>query len=207
MIETIEVQKRDITGSWKLRKLRAQGLVPAILYGHGEANVCLSLKKETVLSLVRHGVKLVSLTGAITDTALLREVQWDSLGSEIVHLDFARVSQSETVEISLPIHLHGEAPGAVGSGQLRFVTHEVTISCPANALPEFLSVDISKLMMGDSIHVNEMQLPAGATAVTPGAVVIVQVVEQVIIEEPVAAVPEPEVIAKGKVDAEAKPKA
>jgi large subunit ribosomal protein L25 len=159
-----------------MRKLRASGFVPAILYGHGEANVCLAVKIESVLSLVRHGSKLVSLTGAISDTALLREVQWDSMGSEIVHLDFARVSQTEQVEVSLPVHLHGEAPGAIGSGQLRFVTHEVTIKCPAASLPEFLTVDISHLQLGQAIHVNEMKLPAGASAVTPGSVVVVQVV-------------------------------
>ena len=206
MIESIEVQKRDVIGSWKVRKLRATGMVPAILYGHGEANVCLAVKIESVLSLVRHGTKLVSLTGAITDTALLREVQWDSMGSEIVHLDFARVSQTELVEVSLPIHLHGEAPGAVGSGQLRFLTHEITIACPAVKLPEFLTVDISQLQLGDSIHVSEMTLPEGATAVTPGTVVIVQVATPTAVVEEVVATPVPAVIEKGKADADAKPK-
>lgn len=208
MIETIEVQKREVLGSWKVRKLRAEGLVPAILYGHGEANVCLSVKIESVLSLVRHGSKLVSLTGAITDTALLRDVQWDSMGSEIVHLDFARVSQTELVEVSLPIHLHGEAPGAVGAGQLRFLTHEVTIKCPALSIPEFLTVDISQLLLGKSIHVNEMKLPEGASAVTPGSVVVVQVVAPTQSGDtadaalvPAAA---PAAAAKGSTDAKAK---
>ncbi len=208
MIETIEVQKRDDLGSWKMRKLRASGFIPAVLYGHGEANVCLSVKVESVLTLVRHGSKLVSLTGAISDTALLREVQWDSMGSEIVHLDFARVSQTELVEVSLPIHIHGEAPGAIGSGQLRFVTHEVTIRCPAASLPEFLTVDIGQLQLGHSIHVNEMKLPEGATPVTPGSVVIVQVVAQAqSADDAAAAVAEPELIRKEKAaEGDAKPK-
>ena len=206
MIETIEVQKREVIGSWKVRKLRAEGLVPAILYGHGEANVCLSVKIDSVLSLVRHGSKLVSLTGAITDTALLRDVQWDSMGSEIVHLDFARVSQTELVEVSLPIHLHGEAPGAVGAGQLRFLTHEVTIKCPAASIPEFLTVDISQLLLGKSIHVNEMKLPDGASAVTPGSVVVVQVVAPTGNTEEAVAAPAaaPAAAAKGSTDAKAK---
>jgi len=207
MIETIEVQKRDDIGSWKMRKLRATGFVPAILYGHGEANVCLAVKVESVLALVRHGSKLVSLTGAISDTALLREVQWDSMGSEIVHLDFARVSQTESVEVSLPIHLHGEAPGAIGAGQLRFVTHEVTIKCPAASLPEFLTVDISNLQLGHSIHVNEMVLPEGATPVTPGSVVIVQVVAPAQSADDATAVgAEPELIRKEKAEVDAKAK-
>ncbi len=135
--------------------------------------------------------------GDVTDTALLREVQWDSFGSECVHLDFARVSQTELVEVSLPIHLHGEAPGAVGTGQLRFVTHEITIRCPAAKLPDHLTVDISHLQMGQSIHVNEMKLPEGASAVTPGSVVVVQVVAPTAeTEEAAAGATEPELIRK-----------
>ncbi len=109
MIETIEAQVREAAGTRAVMKVRGKGLVPAILYGHGEANVCLSIKEEAVASLIRHGTKLVNLVGAVKDTALLRDVQWDSLGSEIIHLDFARVSQTELVEVTLPIELHGEA--------------------------------------------------------------------------------------------------
>jgi large subunit ribosomal protein L25 len=206
MIETIQVNKRDAVGSWNVRKLRASGQIPANLYGHGEANLNLSVATEAVNKLLKHGSKLVSLTGDVTDTALLREVQWDSLGSYVVHLDFARVSQTELVEISLPVHLHGEAPGAVGSGQLRFVTHEVTIRCPAAALPEFLTVEIGQLQLGQSIHVNEMKLPEGASAVTPGSVVIVQVVAAAgeVDVSAAASTAEPELIRKEKPDADAK---
>jgi large subunit ribosomal protein L25 len=206
MIETIQVKKRDVVGSWNVRKLRATGQIPANLYGHGEANLNLSVATETVNKLLKHGTKLVSLTGDVTDTALLREVQWDSLGSYVVHLDFTRVSQTELVEISLPVHLHGEAPGAVGSGQLRFVTHEVTIRCPAASLPEFLTVEIGQLQLGQAIHVNEMKLPEGASAVTPGSVVIVQVVAAAgeADDAAAAAVVEPELIRKEKPDADAK---
>ena len=206
MIETIQVNKRDAVGSWNVRKLRASGQIPANLYGHGEANLNLSVATEAVKKLLKHGSKLVSLTGDVTDTALLREVQWDSLGSYVVHLDFARVSQTELVEISLPVHLHGEAPGAVGSGQLRFVTHEVTIRCPAAALPEFLTVEIGQLKLGQSIHVNEMKLPEGASPVTPGSVVIVQVVAAAGESDDTAGAGgvEPELIRKEKPDADSK---
>jgi large subunit ribosomal protein L25 len=206
MIETIEVKSRDAIGSLKVRKLRATGMIPCNLYGHGEANLNLSVAREAVDKLLKHGTKLVSLTGAVTDTALLREVQWDSFGSEVVHLDFARVSQSELVEISLPVHLHGEAPGAVGSGQLRFVTHEITIRCPAASLPEHLTVDISKLQIGQAIHVSEMTLPQGASSVTPGSVVIVQVVAAASQSDDTAAAAatEPELIRKEKPEADAK---
>jgi large subunit ribosomal protein L25 len=179
MIETIEVKKRDVTGSRAMIKIRERGHIPAILYGHGEENVCLTVALDTVNGLIKHGTKLVTLTGDVNDTALLRAVQWSSMGDSIIHVDFARVSQSETVDVRVPIHLYGEAPGAMSSaGQLRFATHEITIRCPAASIPEFLTCDIGALQLGQTIHVSELKLPEGATAITPAGVVIVQVVSQ-----------------------------
>jgi len=176
MIETIEVAKRDVLGSRAMIKIREKGLIPAILYGHGQENVCLTVSLDTVNNLIKHGTKLVSLSGDVVDTALLRAVQWSSMGDHIIHVDFARVSQTEDVEVTIPIHLHGEAPGALSAaGQLRFLTHEITIKCPASIIPEYLVCEIGALQLGQSIHVSELTLPAGATSITPGAIVIVQV--------------------------------
>lgn len=201
MIETIEVKKRESTGSRAMIKIREKGHIPAILYGHGEENLCLTVSLDTINGLIKHGTRLVTMTGDVNDTALLRAVQWSSMGDHIIHVDFARVSQSETVDVPVPIHLHGEAPGALSSaGQLRFVTHEIQIRCPAVSIPEFLVCDISALQLGQSIHVNELKLPEGATAITPGGVVIVQVASQSAVTEEVAAVTgaEPELIRKEK---------
>ena len=128
MIESIEVAKRDVLGSRAMIKIRKKGLIPAILYGHGQENVCLTVSLDTVNSLIKHGTKLVTLTGEVVDTALLRSVQWSNMGDRIIHVDFARVSQTETVEVLLPIRLHGET---IAGGQLRFVTHEILIRCSA----------------------------------------------------------------------------
>ena len=171
MIETIEVAKRDVLGSRAMIKIREQGLIPAILYGHGQENVCLTVSLDTVNSLIKHGTKLVTLTGGVADTALLRSVQWGSMGDRIIHVDFARVSQTEEVEVLLPIRLHGE----VATGQLRFVTHEILVRCSAMKIPEYLVCEIGAIRIGQSVHVSELSLPEGAVAVTPGSVVIVQV--------------------------------
>ncbi len=171
MIETIEVAKRDVLGSRAMIKIREKGQIPAILYGHGEANVCLTVSLDTINSLIKHGTKLVTLTGGISETALLRSVQWSSMGDNIIHVDFARVSQTEEVEVVLPIRLHGE----VKSGQVRFMTHEILVRCSAMKIPEYLVCEIATLRLGQSLHVSELSLPEGATAVTPGSVVIVQI--------------------------------
>jgi large subunit ribosomal protein L25 len=201
MIESIEVKKRESTGSRAMIKIREMGHIPAILYGHGEENLCLTVSLDTINGLIKHGTRLVTMTGDVNDTALLRAVQWSSMGDHIIHVDFARVSQTETVDVPVPIHLHGEAPGALSSaGQLRFVTHEIQIRCPAASIPEFLVCDIGSLQLGQSIHVSELKLPEGATAITPGGVVIVQVATQSAVTDEVAAVTgaEPELIRKEK---------
>lgn len=199
MSETIEVKKRDAVGSRAVQKLRSQGMVPAILYGHGEENVNLSVRKEALGLVIRHGSKILSLTGDITDTALLREVQWDAFGVDILHIDLNRVSQSEAVEVTLPVELQGEAPGTGEGGQVNFVTHELTINCPASVMPDHLVVAIGGLHLGNSIHANEVKLPEGASMVTPGSVVVVQVVKpHAVADDADALGAEPELIRKAK---------
>lgn len=175
MIGNIEVQSRSGLGTRAVARLRGQGLVPAILYGHGEENICLAVKREAIDHMIKQGTKLVNLSGAAKDTAVLREVQWDTYATEILHVDFARVSATEMVTITLPVELHGEAPGLNEGGQLRFATHELTIACPAVRIPESIRVTISSLGVGQAIHASEITLPEGAKMVTPGEVVVVAV--------------------------------
>jgi large subunit ribosomal protein L25 len=208
MIETIEADVRDAVGTRQVMKLRGKRLVPAILYGHGEANVLLSLREETVAKLLKSGARLVNLTGAIKDTALVRDVQWDSMGSEVIHLDFARVSATELVDVTLPVVLHGEAIGLSQGGQLRFQSHQLAIRCPAGQLPEHIVVDVSQLQVGQAIHAGEVKLPAGAVTVTPANEVVVQVVVPSAASDEAATATgaEPELIRKEKAAADEKDK-
>ncbi|MEZ6136967.1 MAG: 50S ribosomal protein L25 [Pirellulaceae bacterium] len=173
--ETLEVKKRDRLGSLASKKLRQSGSIPANLYGHGESNENLSVSSDAIQNIIKHGTKLLSLTGDVNDTAILREVQWDAFGVDVLHVDLTRVSQAEAVEVTLPVHLHGEAPGSSQGGMLTFNLHELTIRCPAARIPEHIEVNISKLNVGDSIHAAEVPLPDGATMVTAADQVVVQV--------------------------------
>jgi large subunit ribosomal protein L25 len=202
--ETIAVQARDAVGSNAVKRLRAAGHVPAVLYGHGEDNVNLAVRSDTISNVVKHGTKLLSLTGAVTDTAVLRQVQWDTYGAQILHVDLFRVSTTESVEVTLPIHLHGEAPGTGEGGQMVFQTHELTIMCPVTRIPEYLEVHLGGLHLGQSIHANEVELPEGATLVSSSSQIIVQVSApvDVSLEEAVSAGAEPELIRKEKAEEE-----
>ncbi len=175
--ETIEVKLRDQNqlGSLASRKLRQQGLVPVNLYGHGESNVNLMVAADALNNIIKHGTKVLTLTGGVSDTAILREVQWDTFGVDILHADLTRVSQAEAVEVTLSVELHGEAPGLKEGGQLVFNAHELTIRCEAKNVPEHIHVNVSGLHLGQAIHAGEVTLPAGASMVTPAHEVVVQI--------------------------------
>lgn len=200
--ETLEVKKREGLGTLASNRLRQTGYIPANLYGHGEPNVNLAVRADAMHTIIHHGTKLLSLTGDVTDTALLREVQWDAFGIDVLHVDLTRVSQTELVEVTLPVEIHGEAPGSSEGGQLSVVAHELTIRCPASDIPDHLHVSVAGLHLGQAIHASDVKLPEGAEMVTPGMDVVVHVVKPAgMVEEADSGLSiEPELIRKEKSD-------
>lgn len=187
MSDTLNVAVREQLGTNHTRRLRKAGHIPAILYGHGEKNVNLAIAATEVNSAIRHGTKVVDIRGAVTDSALIRDVQWDALGSVVLHLDLTRVSADEKVEVTVQVELRGEAPGLREGGVVEHVTHEVEIECAVNALPDKLVVNVNDLHLGQSIIASQLVLPQGATLLSDADAVIVHVIE------PVEQLEEPEV--------------
>ncbi|MGV3608835.1 MAG: 50S ribosomal protein L25 [Planctomycetaceae bacterium] len=162
MAEVLNVKVRTEKGTSRMRRLRYSGFIPAELYGHGEANVSLVINPAEVWAAVKHGGKLVSLKGDINENALIRSVQWDTYGKELLHVDLIRVSESELVSTTVAIELKGTAVGTTEGGVIQFLTHEVEIECPAASIPEKIVVNITDLHLGKAIHAGELKLPAGA---------------------------------------------
>ena len=94
----------------------SRGRFPAVLYGHGLECVPLSVAADVLTAAIRHGSRLVSLTGAVNESAFIRDLQWDTWGTHIVHVDFTRISEHEIVEVRVPIELRGESPGVREGG-------------------------------------------------------------------------------------------
>jgi large subunit ribosomal protein L25 len=206
MSDTLVVKKREKLGTSHTRRLRRAGLVPVNLYGHGEANASLSVPVEQVIAVIKHGGKLVKLTGDLTETAVVREVQWDTFSKDIIHLDLLRVSEKELVETTVAIELKGIAPGTSEGGVLHFVLHELPIECPASTIPEKLFVNINDLHLGKAIHANEVPLPEGAKLATDPHLVVVSCVSPHKEEEAAPGAEgtvEPELIRKEKAGDEA----
>jgi large subunit ribosomal protein L25 len=158
----LAVQSRDTRGKRRNRRLRRSGQVPAVLYGHGLENVSLSVDAEAITTAIRHGSRLVSLTGAVSESAFIRALQWDIYGTQIVHVDFTRISEHEIVEVNVPVELRGEAPGVCEGGVVIQLIHEIQIACPASAIPERLHVNVNHLKLTESIKLSALELPEGA---------------------------------------------
>jgi len=194
----LAVESRDTIGKRRNRRLRRSGKIPAVLYGHGLENVPLCVDAEALTSAIRHGSRLVGLTGAVNESAFIRELQWDTWGTHIIHVDFTRISEHEIVEVRVNVELRGEAPGVREGGVVKQLIHEVELACPASAIPERIAVNINHLKLGESIALANLPLPEGAKILAADleAVVVhcdlpVEMPEEVAAE---AAPGEPEVI-------------
>ncbi len=196
--EVIRATIRESRGKHQARRMRANGTIPSVLYGHGKGTVSLSVSAQDLMAVLRHGGKVVQLEGDVSDSVLLREIQWDSLGNEVLHLDLTRVSASETVETSVAVELRGDAPGTRQGGVLDHVVHELEILCPVSAIPEKLIVSINSLELGNAITVADLALPEGATASLDPGTIVVHCVEPVEVPDELAAASgaEPEIIGR-----------
>jgi large subunit ribosomal protein L25 len=181
---TIPVQTRDPaknkgTGSRVSRRLRKAGRIPGILYGHKQDNVPLSLARDDVWALIKKGAHVARLDmGGTTEMALIRAVQWDHLGREIIHLDFFRVTAGERVTTTVPIVLHGTPVGLSEGGVLEQPVRTVAISCDAATMPDSIRVEVADLRLDQMIHVRELRLPEGVTAVDDPETVVVHIVQK-----------------------------
>jgi len=201
MADVLKASLRDSLGRQRSKRLRVQGLIPAELYGHGQPNAHLSLEAGEVRAAIKHGAHLVELKGAVNESALIREVQWDHYGIEVLHLDLARVSAEETVEVTLHVEIRGTAAGLKDGGVLQTILHDVKIRCPAGLIPDKLEAKVANLRLGGQFTAGDLELPAGASLITAADQVVVQCVTP-LDQEAAAAVPgeviEPELIRKPK---------
>lgn len=201
---TIQVEARDPaknkgTGSRASRKLRASGRIPAIVYGHKQAPQPITITRDAVWEMIKKRTHLAQLQiGGASEMVLVRDIQWDYLGKEIIHLDFARVSADESIETEVRLVLHGVAPGVAEGGVLEQPIHAVEVTCRANAIPDSIRVEIGDLHLGKAIHVRELTLPEGVKISADGDLVVVHVVNRTAIEEAAAegTTSEPELIGR-----------
>ncbi|MFM8633199.1 MAG: 50S ribosomal protein L25 [Planctomycetia bacterium] len=194
MSDSLEVVARSATGTRESRRLRRHGMVPAVLYGHGEKCVDLATKRESLEAVIRHGGRVVDLSGAVKESALIRELQWDTYGIEPIHVDLLRVNKSERVRVKVPVDLRGDAPGHRAGGTVNIVLHEIEIECTPDQIPDKIHAHVGSLEVGGTVKVRDLELPSGAKAIDD--------LEEVVVTCAVAGVKPEEAAAAGAVEPE-----
>jgi large subunit ribosomal protein L25 len=207
-IEELKADPRTTQGSASSRQLRRQGKVPGILYGHGQEVVMLSLPGDALRHTLETGHRLVTLRlGDRQERALVKEVQFDTWGQEILHVDFGRVALDEIVTVEVEVVSHGTPKGALEGGVLEQPLRRVKLACKADAIPDQIRVEVERMDLNDKIQVKDLPVPPGVK-ITEDPDAIVFIVKETHEEEVVVAAPaaeaasaEPEVIGRAAKEA------
>jgi len=164
----VAAEPRSEQGTGASRRLRKVGKVPGILYGAGKEPAKILLDHNAILRQLQneafHSSILTVKLGADSDQAVLRDWQMHPWKPQVVHVDLQRVSATEKIHMRVPLHFLGAdvAPGVkLQGGIVSHIFNELDITCLPKDLPEFLSVDLSAMSIGDSVHLLDIKLPDG----------------------------------------------
>src|SRR6266571_3876718 len=210
----LKVEPRTAIGRSAARRLKARGIVPAVVYGGKEKSQPLQVSARDINAMLSHAsgenilVELEIAGEKATRTALLQEVQHSPVGGDVLHVDFHAISMDEKIQADVPLEALGIPTGVKNFGGLLDQNlRALAIECLPRDLPDKITVDVSALNIGDSIHVRDVKLPPGVTAKVQPDLTAFSVMAPVIEEEPVAAEAEaaagPEVITAKKEEGEA----
>jgi large subunit ribosomal protein L25 len=205
MAQTIEVKAntRKELGSRANKRLRDSGLLPGVIYGHKQAVVPVTLPRKEVANHIHHGAHLFNLAvDGQKETVLIKEVQYDHLGIELLHVDFARVDLNEKVTITVPLELKGTPKGEADGGVLQQVLAELEIECLVTDIPDMIRHNVSEMALNSVLHVKELTLPPNVKVLQDEDLIVAtvrEIVEQAAAPEAESA--EPEVIGRKAEDA------
>ena len=206
----LNVQARTAGGTGDARRLRKTGLIPAIVYGKGIEPKCISVNATEWQLLSRNELNILSLVEDGKETlVLLKEVQHDPIRNRTRHLDFQAIRMDQKIKAHVAVRPgHALPAGASAGGLLEQNLHEIEVESLPQDLPEEIIVDVSGMNLGDIIHVGDIAMPEGVTAVTHADIVVfTEVDENAVAAEEEEAAPaegeeaaEPEVIAEKKTE-------
>ncbi len=203
---SLEAEVREKTGKGSSGRLRRTGYIPAILYGGKEEAQSLIVNTkdlERALSSEAGENVIISLkVGDKTRTVIVKELQTDPVRGDLLHVDLCQISLREKLKASVPIEVRGEAPGVKEGGILQHRLREIEVECLPTEIPESISVDVSGLGIGDSLHVKDLRVTGDIKILAGGEESVVSIVpptvEEVAPPTPEEVVAEPEVIGEEK---------
>src|SRR5438270_6948265 len=207
MSQTAQVtaKARSELGSRANKRLRDAGFIPGVIYGHKEAVVPVTLPKKETVGYLNRGAHLFDLAvDGRSEKVLVKEVQYDNLGIEVIHVDFARVSLDEKVEVTVPLELKGTPKGEAEGGVLQQIINELQVECLVTDIPDVIRFNVSELGLNSVLHIKELQLPSGVRALQDEDQIVATVREIAETTDETAApaegAAEPEIIGKKEED-------
>jgi large subunit ribosomal protein L25 len=201
MIEALSLQAelREQTGSKAAAAMRRKGRIPAIVYGHKQDPVAISLDAHDFVEGLRHGRRLLDVAvGGNAEKMIIKDLQYDHLGRTILHADLMRVDVTERIKVGVPLELKGVPKGTQEGGVLESHMDHLDVECLAIDIPESIVVSVKDLDVGQSIYARDVKLPEGVKLMSLPDIIVamcrvlaeVKTTEQLEAETPVA----PEVI-------------
>lgn len=158
----LEVQKREQLGTRASRRMRRDGQLPAVVYGHQQEPLSVTLPLKATVEHLQHGNHLFNLKfDGASEQVLIKDVQYDHLGVELLHIDFFRVNLDEEVHSEVPVLLVGEAVGVRAGGILTQMRDTIEVIAKVRDLPDEIRINVSALEIGSALHIGEVKLPDG----------------------------------------------
>lgn len=204
----LKAEIRQHIGSKDATRLRKQGQIPAVVYGHKKEPVSIALDAKSFVEGLHQGRRLVEVEiDKKNETMLVKDVQYDYLGTEVIHVDLMRVDVTEMVRVTVPIELKGAAKGAQEGGMVEVHTGRIEVECRVTQIPDRITVSVKEMVLGDAIHAKDLKLPEGVKLISSPELLLatchlvaeVKTTEELEAEMPVA----PEVITAAKEEPEA----
>ena len=170
----LKAQAREKVGSNSAAKLRRQGKMPAIVYGHGQKPESVAVDFHDFTEGLHHGHRIFDIDVAgDRETLLVKDLQYDYLGKNVIHADFVRVDMTEKVTIAVELAFKGTAEGTHQGGMVDIHLDEIEVECLVSDIPEIIEVSVKQVNVGDTVHAGDIVLPAGITLKTdPEALVL-----------------------------------
>jgi len=199
----LKAEVRDKTGSKYARTLREQGRIPAIVYGHKEEPAAISLDARSFIEQLHHGHRLMDVQiGKKKEKIIVKDLQYDHLCKDIIHVDLVRVDVTETIRVAVPVELKGIAYGAHEGAIIEKRVNHLEVECKATDIPESIVVSVKDMNIGDVVHARDVTLPEGVKLISPpetlvaacSVVIAAKTTEEIEAEAPAA----PEVITEVK---------
>jgi large subunit ribosomal protein L25 len=170
----LKAEIREQTGSGHAAKVRKGGRIPAVVYGHKEEPVAISLDAHNLVEGLHHGHRVMDVQiGKKQQKMIIKALQYDHLGRDIIHVDLMRVDVTETIRVTVPIELKGTAKGTHEGGVVEMHTNRLEIECKVTDIPDAIVVSVKEIGVGDTLHASDVELPSGVKLVSAPSTLLV----------------------------------